>query len=244
MKAKPVIDFNKPIPQHLAIILDGNGRWAKKRLLPRNLGHAEGIERIGEIIDECQKLAIAYLTIFTFSTENWNRPAQEVDYIMNKALDIYKKYEKQKQSFNIRIIGERTNLSEEFLKAIDQINSRQGDFPFTLVIAFNYGGQKELVNVVKEIANDVVEGSLDIAEINETTIDNHLYTKDIPPVDFLIRTSGEERISNFLIWQLAYAEMYFPKTYWPDFDKKALHEAISVYQSRERRFGKVGEKNA
>lgn len=239
--------INKPIPKHIGIILDGNGRWAKKRGLPRIMGHAQGIKRIEAIIPEVKRLGIQTLTIFTFSTENWDRPTEEVDFILNEASKIYDKMTKKVKDlgYNVRIIGEEPIKRPDITKQINELNSLgNNNENFTLCIAFNYGSQKEIVNTTKKICELVQKKDLRIEDIDEELIANYLYTKDLPPVDLMIRTSGEMRISNFLLWQISYAELYFPKIYWPDFDCKALYDAVEEYQKRSRRFGKIGENDA
>lgn len=232
------------IPAHIAIIMDGNGRWAKKRGMPRNFGHQKGALNLRNIIDACIEFGVKVLTVFAFSTENWNRPAQEVDFLMKLAIDFFENHRKEaaKRNIKIRIIGERDHLNQELIDKIDQLERETFmNTGFTFVVALNYGSQKELVHVTKEIATQVQLGTLSISEIDENTITNNLYTKDLPPVDLLIRTSGEERISNFMLWQIAYSEIYFTTKLWPDFHKSELKKAIISYQLRERRFGGLGE---
>ncbi len=239
--------IQKSIPRHLGIILDGNGRWAQKRGLPRIMGHAMGIKRIEAIIPEVRRLGIKALTIYAFSTENWNRPSEEVDFLMNEAKKLYERLINNidKLEYNIRVIGENVSERADLLEKIEELNKLGNkNKDFTLCVAFNYGGQKELLNATKEICKLVLDNKIKIEDIDEAVIEDNLYTKNLPPVDFMIRTSGEMRISNFMLWQNAYAEMYFPKLYWPDFDRKALYDAIEEYQKRNRRFGKIGEENA
>lgn len=239
--------IQKSIPQHVGIILDGNGRWAKKRKMPRIMGHAMGIKRIEAIIPEVRKLGIQTLTLFAFSTENWNRPQEEVDFLMNEAKKLYERLINRidELEYNVRVIGEKPDSHPDLLEKIEELNKLGNkNKDFTLCVAFNYGGQKELLSATKDICKLVVDNKIKIDEINESIIDEHLYTKGLPPVDLMIRTSGEMRISNFMLWQNAYAEMYFPKLYWPDFDRKALYDAIEEYQKRCRRFGKIGEEDA
>ena len=239
--------IQKNIPLHIGIILDGNGRWAKKRGLPRIMGHTMGIKRIEAIIPEVRKLGVKVLTIYAFSTENWDRPTEEVDFLMNEAKKLYDKLINNidKLEYNVRIIGEKLTNRSDLLEKIEELNKLGNkNKDFTLCVAFNYGGQKELVSSLKEISRLVLDGKMNIEDIGESVIEDHLYTKELPPVDLMIRTSGEMRISNFMLWQNAYAEMYFPKLYWPDFDREALYDAIEEYQKRNRRFGKIGEENA
>ncbi len=238
--------IQKTMPKHLGIILDGNGRWAQKKGLPRIMGHAMGLKRIEEIIPACKKLGIEVLTLFVFSTENWSRPKEEVDFLMNEAKKMYDKILTRISSldYNIRIIGEIPK-EEELKEKVLEIN-KLGDNnkAFTVCVAFNYGGQKEIINATKEMCKLVKDSKINIDDIDEEFFEQHLYTKNLPSVDLLVRTSGEMRISNFLLWQISYAEMAFPKCYWPAFDTKALYDVIEEYQKRNRRFGKIGEKNA
>lgn len=236
--------MEKPIPKHIGIILDGNGRWAKKQGLPRIMGHAQGIKRIKNIIPEVKKLGVEVLTLFVFSTENWNRPSKEVDFLMDEAKKNYEKMIDNVKTlgYNVKVIGEEITNNLELNNKIKELNVLGNrDEKFTIVFAFNYGSKKEIVKATQNICQKVVNKELEIIDINEELIENNLYTKGLPPVDLMIRTSGEERISNFLLWQIAYAELYFPKIYWPDFDTKALYAAIENYQQRNRRFGKIGE---
>lgn len=230
-----------PLPIHVALILDGNGRWAKKRMLPRTFGHKKGAETFREIIKTASNLGIKYLTTFAFSTENWSRPKQEVDFIMNEIINLCGDWKKLvKQDTKLMVIGTRKNVPQNVLDALDTVSEKTKNCSkMTLLIAFNYGAKEELIHATKEIAKLVKEGSLDVEDINEKTFENHLYTKDIPPVDLLIRTSGEIRISNYLLWQCAYAEMIFTNTLWPDFHTKEFYESILEYQGRNRRFGGI-----
>ncbi len=238
--------ITKSIPNHIGIILDGNGRWAKKRGLPRIMGHAQGIKRIEQIIPAVKELGVKVLTIFVFSTENWQRPQDEVKFLMNEAKKLYDKIlNKVKElDYNIRIIGEEVENEElkDRVKKINELGCNNKDF--TLCIAFNYGSQKEIIKAIQNIALLVKENQINIESINEELIEQNLYTKDLPNVDLLIRTSGEMRISNFLLWQIAYAELCFIKINWPDFDKNTLYDVIEEYQKRNRRFGKIGEEDA
>lgn len=239
--------IQKPLPKHIGIILDGNGRWAKKRGLPRIMGHAQGIKRIEAIIPEVKRLGIQTLTIFTFSTENWDRPAEEVNFIINEAGKIYDRMIKNVKNlgYNVQIIGEEPTIRPDLTNKIKELNSLgNNNEDFTLCIAFNYGSQKEIINATKNICELVKNNNIAIEDINEQLFEQYLYTKNLSPVDLMIRTSGEMRISNFLLWQISYAEMYFPKIYWPDFDRKALYDALEEYQKRSRRFGKIGETDA
>lgn len=221
------------LPNHIAIILDGNGRWAQKKGLPRNLGHKQGVETLIKISRYCSDIGVKNLTVYAFSTENWNRPKEEVEFLMNLLKEYFQGLDKnlRKRNIKLKVIGERTNLSKELLDIINFVeeNSKYNT-GMILNIAFNYGGKDEIVNAVKSMINDKVI-------ISKENIDKYLYTNESGNVDLLIRTSGEQRISNFLLWQIAYAEFYFTKVHWPDFSKKELNKAIEAYQNRDRRFG-------
>lgn len=221
------------LPNHIAIILDGNGRWAKKRGLPRNLGHRQGVETLIKISRYCADIGLKNLTVYAFSTENWNRPKDEVDYLMNLLEEYFTGLDKKlnKRNIRIKVIGERNKLSERLLYIINEVQEKSKDNTgMTLNIAFNYGGKDEIVNAFKTMFKDNVI-------ISKENVDKYLYTSESGNVDLLIRTSGEQRISNFLLWQIAYAELYFTKVYWPDFNKKELNKALEAYQNRDRRFG-------
>lgn len=238
--------LSKHIPETVAIILDGNGRWAKKRGLPRTMGHAKGIENLVSVSTLCKEIGVKNLLVYAFSTENWSRPKEEVEYLMKALVENLAKYRKRmmKNQTRVKILGERKNLSKEILDAINDVESATANFTgYTLGICFNYGGQQEIVNATKEIAEMVKNGSIAIDDINQKLFEDHLYTKGIPAVDLLIRTSGEERLSNFLPWQLSYSEFIFTNVHWPDFNKKELYLAIQKYQSRNRRFGGLENKN-
>lgn len=233
------IDMNK-LPNHIAIIMDGNGRWAKKRLLPRTAGHKAGVETVRTIIKECKRLGIKYVTLYTFSTENWKRPALEVETLMN-LLQNYLKNEIEELNRNdvkLTAIGDIQKLPEpclnELKKAIKLTKDNKGP---NLNLALNYGGRYDITNAVREISKDIENNKLSSEQITEETIKNYLSTKSIPDPDLVIRTSGEQRLSNFLLWELAYAELYFTDVYWPDFKEKDLQLAIYTYQNRDRRFG-------
>ena len=228
--------------QHIAIIMDGNGRWAKARGLPRSMGHKQGAETLQKIAQAAADMGIKYLTVYAFSTENWNRPKEEVDYLMGLLRQYLKSELKEIQDKGARIcfIGERYMLADDIIKQIEKIESETADNDkFTLCIALSYGSRQEIVAATKKIAGLVQSGQLDIADINEKLINDNLYTRCIPDPDLVIRTSGEERISNYLLWQIAYSELFFTKTLWPDFSATELKEIIEQYQSRERRYGKV-----
>lgn len=235
------IDLNK-VPQHIAIIMDGNGRWAKNRFLPRVAGHKAGVETIRTVLRECKKLNVKYVTLYAFSTENWKRPKMEVDALMN-LLSTYLKSEVEtlhKENVKLTAIGDIDNLPTqcviELNKAIELTKNNNG---CNLNLALNYGGRLDIKNALVHIIKDVKDGKINIDEIDEETISNHLSTKCIPDPDLIIRTSGEERLSNFLLWEVAYSEFYFTDVHWPDFDEKELQKAIFTYQNRDRRFGGI-----
>ena len=232
------------IPKHIAIIMDGNGRWAKKRGMTRNFGHQRGARTLRYIIDACLEFGVSTLSVYAFSTENWQRPKKEVDFLMELALEFFENHrvEAQKKDIKIQIIGERSNLGQDLVAKIEQLEEEtKNNQKMTFVVALNYGSQLELTTMVRRIATDVQNNNLNIDDINQKVVESYLYTKDLPPVDLLIRTSGEERISNFMLWQIAYAELYFTKKLWPDFGKTELLKAIGEYQTRNRRFGGVEE---
>ena len=243
---KEKIDSEK-LPQHVAVIMDGNGRWAKSRDQERTFGHKNAIKAVREVINACNEVNIPYLTLYTFSTENWNRPTEEVNTLMDllsstllqEAEEIFSK------GLRIHAIGDLERLPdtvrEQLLNIIELTkNNNKGN----LILALSYGSQREILNAVKEISKKVKDCEVDINDIDEKLFENHLYTKDFPPVDLLIRTSGEVRISNFLLWQIAYAELQFLDTLWPDFTKEDFFQCIVNYQSKERRFGKTSEQIA
>lgn len=243
---KEKIDSEK-LPQHVAVIMDGNGRWAKSRDQERTFGHKNAIKAVREVINACNEVNIPYLTLYTFSTENWNRPTEEVNTLMDllsstllqEAEEIFSK------GLRIHAIGDLERLPdtvrEQLLNIIELTkNNNKGN----LILALSYGSQREILDAVKEISKKVKDGEVDINDIDEKLFENHLYTKDFPPVDLLIRTSGEVRISNFLLWQIAYAELQFLDTLWPDFTKEDFFQCIVNYQSKERRFGKTSEQIA
>lgn len=228
------------IPTHIAIIMDGNGRWAKERLLPRTIGHKAGVEAIRSVIKECSSLGVKHLTLYAFSTENWKRPKLEVDALMNLLNTYLNKELKELHANNVKIttIGDIDVLPNKSIEAIkNAINTTKENKGLNLNIALNYGSRNDIKNAVIDIVKNCKSGKIDIEDINEETISNYLSTKSIPDPDLIIRTSGEQRISNFLLWEIAYSEFYFTDTYWPDFDENEVRKAIYVYQSRDRRFG-------
>ncbi len=232
------------LPKHLAIIMDGNGRWAKQKGLLRTLGHERGTKSVKSTVETCAKLGIENLTLYAFSTENWNRPKLEVDTLMKLLVRSLKKELKTLQKNNIQLnsIGNLSKLPESILKELnDVIDKTKDNTRMTLTLALSYGSREELLNVVKNIGYKVKNNIISIDTIDESIINQHLYTHNLPDVDLLIRTSGEHRISNFLLWQIAYAELFFTDVLWPDFTDENLYEAIISYQKRERRFGKTSE---
>lgn len=232
------------VPRHIAIIMDGNGRWAKKRFLPRNMGHTQGSKRVEEICRAAYDLGVKYLTIYAFSTENWTRPKEEIDTLM-KILRNYLKESIKKATDNnmrVRVIGDRDKLDKDIQKSIERLEEvSKNNTGLNFQIALNYGSRDEMIRAMRKMMTDVKEGKVSIEQIEETLFEQYLDTKDIPDPDFLIRTSGEERMSNFLLWQCAYAEFYFPEVLWPDFDKNELIKAVTQYTNRDRRFGGVRE---
>jgi undecaprenyl diphosphate synthase len=232
------------IPEHVAIIMDGNGRWAKQQGYLRTIGHESGSESLTKIIEECSNLGIKYLTLYTFSTENWNRPKYEVEALMKVLVRSLKKQLKSMLENNIKMnaIGNIDKLPLAAQKVIfDCIDKTKENTKITLTLALSYGSREELTHLIKEISNKVKNNIISIDTIDDSIINEHLYTHNLPDVDLLIRTGGEHRISNFMLWQIAYSELYFTDVLWPDFKEEDLHEAIISYQKRERRFGKTSE---
>lgn len=237
------IDTTK-LPKHLAIIMDGNGRWAKQQGLLRALGHESGTKSVKVIIEASAKLGIEFLTLYAFSTENWNRPKLEVETLMKVLINSLKKELTTLQKNNIKLnaIGNLEKLPKSAQKELlDVIDKTKDNTQMTLTLALSYGSREELVSAVKNICSKVKNNIISIDTIDDSIINEHLYTQNLPDVDLLIRTSGEHRISNFLLWQIAYAELYFTDILWPDFKEQDLYEAIISYQKRERRFGKTSE---
>ena len=232
------------LPKHLAIIMDGNGRWAKQQGFLRAFGHENGTKSVKKTITTCAKLGIEYLTLYAFSTENWNRPKLEVEALMRILINSLKKELGTLQENNIRLnaIGNLEKLPKSAQKELlDVIDKTKNNTRLTLTLALSYGSREELVNAVRIISDKVKNNIISIDAIDDSIINEHLYTQNLPDVDLLIRTSGEHRISNFLLWQIAYAELYFTNVLWPDFKDQDLYEAIISYQKRERRFGKTSE---
>jgi undecaprenyl diphosphate synthase len=232
------------LPKHLAIIMDGNGRWAKQQGLLRSLGHQSGTKSVKVIIEASARLGIEFLTLYAFSSENWNRPKLEVETLMKVLINSLKKelVTLQKNNIKLNAIGNLEKLPKSAQKELlDVINKTKDNTKMTLTLALSYGSREELVSAVKNICSKVKNNIISIDAIDDSIINEHLYTQNLPDVDLLIRTSGEHRISNFLLWQIAYAELYFTDILWPDFKEQDLYEAIVSYQKRERRFGKTSE---
>ncbi len=232
------------VPQHVAIILDGNGRWAKAKGMPRNYGHAQGSKNVEHICEEAWKLGIKYLTVYAFSTENWNRPQEEVDALMKLLRNYMKTCLKTaaKNDMKIRVIGDKSRLDEDIRTRIDELEeATKNNGGLNFQIAINYGSRDEILRAVRKIAADCKDGKLDASALDEAAFASYLDTHDIPDPDLMIRTSGELRLSNYLLWQLAYAEFYFTDVPWPDFKKDELIKAIEQYNARDRRFGGVKE---
>lgn len=232
------------IPQHVAIILDGNGRWAKSKGMPRNYGHAQGSKNVERICEDAYRMGVKYLTVYAFSTENWSRPKEEVDALMKLLRNYMKTCLKTaaKNDMKIRVIGDKTRLDEDIRNRIEELEEatkENGGLNFQ--IAINYGSRDEITRAVRRMAEDVQSGKILPENIDEACIEEYLDTHDIPDPDLLIRTSGEQRLSNYLLWQLAYTEFYFTDVPWPDFTKEELTKAFEQYNARDRRFGGVEE---
>ena len=232
------------MPKHLAIIMDGNGRWAEKKGKNRIQGHSHGVKAVQEVVEEAVKLNIQYLTLYAFSTENWSRPQEEIGVLMKLLVSTLKsEFQKLlKNRIKLNVIGNMHELPAFVQKELEYVvEHTQDNNEMTLTLALSYGGREELSNVFKQLATKVKNNIISPEKIDQSIINEHLYTQNLPDVDLLIRTSGEKRISNFLLWQIAYAELYFSKVLWPDFTKKHLHKALTSYQKRERRFGKTSK---
>jgi len=243
MNLKDQIDITK-LPTHLAIIMDGNGRWARQKGMIRIFGHENGTKSVREIVEASAELGIKFLTLYAFSTENWKRPKLEVQTLMKLLVTSLKDEIKTLQENNIKLsaIGCLEDLPHKAHKELlEVIEKTKDNTRMTLTLALSYGSREEIMNVIKELTNKVKNNIISIENIDESIINKHLYTRKLPDVDLLIRTSGEQRISNFLLWQIAYAELYFTDILWPDFKKPDLYEALINYQNRERRFGKTSE---
>ncbi len=230
------------VPNHIAVIMDGNGRWAKRKGLPRIAGHRQGAKRLKEVLGEAQRIGVKVLTIFAFSTENWSRPKKEVELLFSYVVKVLGDYAEKlkRKGIRFRAIGRRDRINKKALKAIVEVENLTRECKnFIFNVALDYGGRWDIVNAAKNVAKECVKKSLSWENIDEKLFSKYLSLKSIPAPDLLIRTSGEKRVSNFLIWDLAYSEFYFTPVLWPDFNKDQLHEAIKVYSKRERRFGSI-----
>jgi undecaprenyl diphosphate synthase len=236
--------YDGPIPTHVAAIMDGNGRWAKKRGMRRIMGHREGAQSVRRVVESCRYLGVDALTLYAFSTQNWNRPDSEVSGLMT-LFNVYIKKERKRLIRNgvrIRVIGDRSKLGERLQQAIVDLEEATADnTDMLLQVAVSYGGREEILHATRQIARAVRDDDLALEDISETTFENHLYTSDGPDPDLVIRTSGELRLSNFLLWQIAYSEIYVTDVLWPDFDEHELLDAFNSFGGRERRFGKTGQ---
>lgn len=229
------------IPQHIAIIMDGNGRWAAERGHERSYGHQAGVDAVRRITSECTRLGVKYLTLYTFSTENWNRPTDEVAALMGLVLSSLEDEIFMKNNVRFRVVGDMGRLPENVRQKLRETEEHTAaNSAMTMVVALSYSSRWEIAEAVKNIAKGVKDGSINPDNITEQTVDRQMQTCFMPDPDLLIRTGGELRISNYLLWQIAYSELYFCDTFWPDFDEEALHKAIASYQGRQRRFGKTG----
>lgn len=233
---------NNNIPQHIAIIMDGNGRWATERGKPRSYGHQAGVETVRRITSECTRLGVKYLTLYTFSTENWNRPETEIAALMGLVLSSLEDEIFMKNNVRFKVIGDIERLPAEVQRKLQEtIDHTAGNTAMTMVVALSYSSRWEITKAMKDIAQKVLDGQLSVGDITEDSVSQSLTTASIPDPDLLIRTGGELRISNYLLWQIAYSELYFCDTFWPDFNEADLHKAIADYQHRQRRFGKTGK---
>ena len=231
---------NSRIPAHVAIIMDGNGRWAKAKGMPRTAGHVEGVATVKKITEEATRLGIKYLTLYTFSTENWNRPVEEIEALMNLILTNLEEEIFMKSNVRFRMIGEMERLPKSVQVRLNECIERTStNTGMTMVIALSYSSRWEIARAAKLLANEVKDGKLRVEDITEESISTHLTTDFMPDPDLLIRTGGELRISNYLLWQCAYSEFYFTDQYWPDFNEESLREAIADYQQRSRRYGGI-----
>ena len=236
---KELLDMNR-IPQHIAIIMDGNGRWATERGLDRTFGHKAGLDTVKKITAECSRLGVKYLTLYTFSTENWKRPAYEIEALMGLVLNFLEMELFSDNNVKFRMVGDLESLPESVQKKIHYMEDLTSKYDgMTLVVALSYSSRLELSSVTRQIAKDVKDGKLNADDITEQTISDRLWTNFMPDPELLIRTGGELRISNYMLWQIAYTELYFCDTFWPDFQEEDLYKAIYSYQSRQRRFGKT-----
>lgn len=232
------------VPRHIAIILDGNGRWAKQRFMPRNYGHVQGSKTVENICEEAYNMGVEYLTVYAFSTENWKRPKEEVDALMKLLRSYLKNCQKtsSKNNMRVRVLGEMDGLNEDIQNSIRELEKTSaGNTGLRFQVALNYGGRDEIIRAATQLAMDYKDGKIKLTDVNTDIFSGYLDTKGIPDPDLMIRTSGEKRISNFLLWQLAYTEFYFTDTLWPDFNKEELRKAIEYYGNRKRNFGGIKE---
>ena len=238
------MSVERKIPNHVAIILDGNGRWAKAKGMPRNYGHVQGVKTVEVICEEAYKMGIQYLTVYAFSTENWNRPQDEVDALMKLLRNYMKTCLKtaEKNRMCVRVIGDKTRLDEDIRSRIEELEeATKNNDGLHFQIAINYGGRDEILRAVKKLTKDIQTGKVKEQDVTEALLDSYLDTHDIPDPDLLIRTCNEQRISNFLLWQLAYTEFYFTPVAWPDFSKEELEKAVDAYNHRNRKYGMIKE---
>ena len=234
------LDKNR-IPQHIAIIMDGNGRWASERGKERSFGHQAGVDTVRRITSECTRMGVKYLTLYTFSTENWSRPADEISALMGLVLSSLEDEIFMKNNVRFQVVGDIQRLPEEVQQKLQEtMEHTAGNTAMTMIVALSYSSRWEITQAAKAIAADVKAGKLNVEDVTEELVSQHLVTNFMPDPELLIRTGGELRISNYLLWQIAYAELYFCDTYWPDFNEEDLHKAIASYQVRQRRFGKTG----
>jgi undecaprenyl diphosphate synthase len=230
------------IPQHIAIIMDGNGRWATERGQDRSFGHKAGVDAVRTITSECTRLGVKFLTLYTFSTENWNRPSDEVAALMGLVLTSLEDEIFMKNNVRFRVIGDLSRIPDNVRRKLHETEEHTAkNDKMTMVVALSYSSKLEMVNAIRNIAQEVKDGKMNVEDINEKSVDDRLWTNFMPDPELLIRTGGELRISNYMLWQIAYSELYFCDTYWPDFDEAELHKAIESYQKRQRRYGKTEE---
>ena len=233
------MDFNR-IPEHIAIIMDGNGRWALEQGKPRSFGHQAGVDAVRRITSECTRLGVKFLTLYTFSTENWNRPVDEIASLMSLVLSSLEDEIFMKNNVRFRVIGEMERLPKEVQDKLQEtMDHTAGNTTMQMIVALSYSSRWEITKATREIAQEVKEGKVRVEDIDEEMMSRHMVTNFMPDPDLLIRTGAEVRVSNYLLWQIAYSELYFCDTYWPDFMEEDLHKAIQCYQSRQRRFGKT-----
>ena len=234
------LDMNR-IPRHIAIIMDGNGRWAAERGKPRSFGHQAGVDTVRRITSECTRLGVKYLTLYTFSTENWNRPADEVAALMGLVLSSLEDEIFMKNNVRFRVVGDTERLPQAVRQKLQEtMEHTAANTAMTMVVALSYSSRWEITKAAQKLAREAAQGKINPDDITEETVSEHLATAFMPDPDLLIRTGGEQRISNYLLWQIAYSELYFCDTFWPDFSEADLHKAIASFQSRQRRFGKTG----